>query len=170
MNGMEGMLGAPAKKPLVSRLLDAERWSESERNSLKGDAARQMEGGLNLLQEAERELGQARKTGDQSAVERAVAKLREGAVLWETGYAVQRALTLPAPAAREAGVKWFKAQMNLDAQPPAPTGLPWGVSWMHLAVMGALAAVAAGSIALYLFRIRRALSLLGRLTRGDGPR
>lgn len=67
-------------------------------------------------------------------------------------------------------MKWFKAQMNVDARPPLPTGLPWDLSWMHVAVMAALALFAAGSITLYLYRIRRALELLARLTRGEGPR
>jgi hypothetical protein len=170
MKEMERMMGAPPKKPLVSQLLDVERLSESERNSLRGDADRQLEEGMRLLQEAIREADQARRKGDSSAVERAMAKLREGATHWDTGYAVQRALTTPPPAARESAVKWFKAQMDVDAQPPTPTGLPWGVSWMHLAVMSAFALLAAGSIALYTYRVRRALSLLGRLTRGDEPR
>lgn len=170
MKEMEPMMGAPAKKPLVGRLLDIERLSETERNSLKADAARQSDGGLSLLREAGGELEAARRKGDQRAIERAVEKLREGATLWETGHAVEQALANPAPVAREAGLRWFKTQMNLDAQPPVPTGLPWGISWMHLAVMVALAVFAAGAITLYLYRVRRALGLLARITRREAPK
>lgn len=170
MKEMERMMGVPAKKPPVGRLLDVERLSEAERNSLKGDAARQSDEGLRLLREAGGELEAARRKGDQRAIERAVGKLREGATLWETGHAVEQALGHPAPAARAAGLRWFKAQMNLDAQPSAVTGLPWGISWMHLVVMAALAVFVVGAISLYLYRVRRALGLLARLTRREAPK
>ena len=170
MKEMERLMRVPPKKPPVGRLLDVERLSQAERNSLKGDAARQGDEGLRLLREAGRELEAARRKGDQRAIERAVEKLREGATLWETGRAVQQALDHPAPAARAAGLRWFKAQMNLDAQPPVVTGLPWGMSWMHLVVMAALAVFAVGAISLYLYRVRRALGLLARLTRREAPK
>ena len=170
MKEMERMMGGPAKKPLAGRLLDVERLSEAERNSLKGDAGRQKNEGLGLLREAGRELEQARARGDRAAMEGALGKLREGATLWETGDAVEQALAHPAPQARAAAVRWFKAQMNVDARPPIPTGLPWGLAWLHLAVMAALALFTVGAITLYLYRVRRALGLLARLTRREGPR
>ena len=43
---MERLMSVPPKKPPVGRLLDVERLSEAERNSLKGDAARQGDEGL----------------------------------------------------------------------------------------------------------------------------
>jgi hypothetical protein len=170
MKEMERMMGAPPRKPLVGRLLDVERLSEAERNSLKGDAARQSDEGLRLMREAGGDLEGARRKGDPRAIERAVEKLREGATLWETGYAVEKALANSAPVAREVGLRWFKAQMNLDAQPPVLTGLPWGISWMHLVVMAALVVFTAGAISLYLYRVRRALGLLARLTRREAPK
>lgn len=166
----ERMMGAPPRKPLVGRLLDVERLSEAERNSLKADAARESAEGLRRLREAAGELEAAGRKGDESAIERVVGKLREGATLWETGHAVEKALADPAPVAREAGLRWFKAQMNLDGRPPVPTGLPWGISWMHLVVMAALVVFTAGGISLYLYRVRRALGLLARLTRREVPK
>ncbi len=170
MKEMERMMGAPPKQPLVGRLLDVERLSEAEGNSLRADAERESAEGLRLLREAGGELEAARRTEDPRAIERAVGRLREGATLWETAYAVQQALANPAPVAREAGLRWFKAQMNLDAQRAMPTGLPWGLSWMHIVVMVALVVFAAGAISLYLYRVRRALGLLARLTRRDTPK
>jgi hypothetical protein len=166
MKEMERMMGAPPKQPLVARLLDVERLSEAERNSLRADAERESAEGLRLLREAGAELEAARHTEDPRAIERAVGKVREGATLWETAYAVQKALTDPSPVAREAGLRWFKAQMNLDAQRAMPTGL----SWMHIVVMAALVVFTAGAISLYLYRVRRALGLLARLTRREAPK
>ena len=60
--------------------------------------------------------------------------------------------------------------MNLDAQRAMPTGLPWGLSWMHIVVMAALVVFTAGAISLYLYRVRRALGLLARLTRREAPK
>lgn len=82
MKEMERMMGGPPKKPLVGRLLDVERLSEAERNSLKGDAGRQMDEGMGLARQASRELEEARQRGDRGAIERALEKLREGATLW----------------------------------------------------------------------------------------
>jgi hypothetical protein len=170
MKEMERMMGAPPRKPFMGRLLDIERLSEAERNLLRADAARQRVEGLRLMHEAGGELEGARQDGDQRAIEGAVEKLREGATLWETGYSVEEALANPAPAAREAGLRWFKVQMNLGAQPPVPTGLPWGLSWMHIVVMATLVVFTAGAISLYLYRVRRALGLLARLTRREAPK
>jgi hypothetical protein len=170
MKEMERMMSAPPKKPLVGRLLDIERLSEAERNSLSADATRESAEGLRLLREAGAELEAARRKRDHGAIERAVGKLREAATLWETGYAVEKALANPAPVPREVGLRWFKAQMNLEAQPPVPTGLPWGISWMHLVVMAALTVFTAGAISLYVYRVRRALGFLARLTRREAPK
>jgi len=167
---MAGMMGMPARTPIVTRLLDTERLSPAERRQLEADAVRQMEQGMRLLQDGTRALETARRRADPAAIERALAVLREGATSWETGRAVQRAFAAGPAGARAAAVRWFKAEMNIDAQPPLPTGLPWGLTWVQLAVMTALGTVSLGGLALYLYRVRRAVALLARLTRPGQPR
>ena len=167
---MERMMGVASKKPIMSRLLDVERLSDVDRNTLSAESARQMDDGMGLLLQAGRELEQAQTKGDPAAVERALARQREGAASWETGRAAQQALTGSAPAARAAAMRWFKAQMNLDVPPPLPTGLPWGLSWTHVLAMAALALFAAGALVLYVYRMHHALGLLARLTRRERPR
>lgn len=162
-------MGGRRPGPLMPALMDADRLSESEREALREAAERQVEHGLGLLEHASRELSDARRRGDQAALERAAEKLREGLALWETGTAARRALSLPPAQGREAAVRWFKGQMNLEAAPDsAQPRAPWGFSWMHLGAMATLIALVLGGVALYVYKVRRALATLDRLTR-DGP-
>ncbi len=161
---------SPPKKALVPRLLDAERLSESERNALRGAAERKALEGLRLLEQAVRDFAQARRRGDEAALERAVEKLQEGATLWETGSAVQRALSTSGGRPRETALAWFKAQMNIEGAPPSAGGFPWGLTPFHVAMMAMLGLFAAGMFAVYLYKVRRSLALLSRLTaRGGDP-
>jgi hypothetical protein len=170
---MGGMLehmqgGTPQKKPLIPRLLDAERLSEGERHTLRGDAERRMQEGLQLVASSFHEFTEAQQSGDAAALTRAVARLQEGASLWETGSAVLRALSAPGARPEVAALRWFRAQMNLEPTLVLPSTLPWGLSWVHLGGMVALGLFAAGAIAAYLYKVRWSLRLLQRLTRGKG--
>ena len=163
MREMGRMMGGVPKKPLVARLLDAERMTEVERNALRGDAERRIQEGLALLERGTRQLADARRTGDDAALARAVQRLEEGAAHWETGRAVLQALSSPAP--RGAGVRWFKSQMNLEL-PSTPLTIG-GLSWRHATVMASLAFIVVAGAALYGYKVRRSLALLARLTRVD---
>lgn len=166
---MEHMLsGVPQKKPLVPRLLDAERLSEHERNTLRGDAERRAQEGLQLLALGLREFTDAQQSGDEGALARAVARLQEGASLWETGSAVLRTLSSPGVRPEVTALRWFRVQMNLESTLMLPSTLPWGLSWMHLGGMVALGLFAVGAMVAYLYKVRWSLRLLHRLTRGKG--
>lgn len=168
---MERMLGARRAKPLMPRLLDADRLTERERNALRGAAERQAQEGLLILERGARQLLKARRAGDDRAIERAVERLQEGAALWERGAAVQHGLSSsPAPPSKTA-IRWFKSQMNLDAQLPSIAGpAPWGLSWVHFGVMAVLGLFATVAAALYLYKVQRSLSFLSRLTKGNTRR
>ncbi len=168
MREMERMMGEPVKKPLMSRLLDAERLSEGERAALGKDAEQRVQQGLELLERGTRELSAARRANDGAAIAQAVSALKEGSELWETGAAVQRALSLPPATASATALRWFRSQMNVEV-PEAVTAWPWGLSPVHLAIMGILALTAGGGMVLYLYKVRRSLALLVRLTRGPQP-
>lgn len=170
MREMEGMMGGLPRRPLISRLLDTERLSEAERNSLRGDAERRVRAGRARLEEGTRDLAAARGRGDEPALDRALRTIAEGVTLWETGRAVEDALSSPGTNPKDSALSWFKAQMNLGAPPPRPTALPWGLSWFHAAVMVTLAIFAVGGVAAYLYKVRRAISLLGQVTRRSGER
>lgn len=168
MREMERMMGGPAKKPLMPRLLDAERISEAERVALRRDADQRVEQGLELLERGTRELTTARRARDAPATTRAIETLREGTELWETGTAVQRALSSPPSAATATAQRWFSSEMNIEI-PAAVRTWPWGLTPVHLGVMIILAVTAGGGLILYFYKIQRSLKLLARVTRGPQP-
>lgn len=168
MRGMEGMMSGPVPRPLMSTLLDAERLGEAERVALGKAADQRVHRGLELLDRATRELATARRARDDAAISRAIKLLEEGAELWETGTAVQRALSSPPATARATGLRWFRSRMNLE-MPDDVSAWPWGWSPVHLGIMAILAVTAGGGMVLYLYKIRRSLALLARLTRGPQP-
>jgi hypothetical protein len=167
MREMERMMGTVPKKPLVGRLLDADGMSETDRNALRGDAERRVQAGLVLIERGTRELAEARRRGDETALTRAVQTLEEGAAQWHTGRAVLEALSSTSP--RAAGMRWFKSQMNLEIPSATPQSIG-GLSRRHATVMAGLAFLLAAGVALYVYKIRRSLALLARLTRADPER
>lgn len=162
---MEHMTGSVPQKPLMPRLLDVERLSEVERNALQGDAERQVETGLQLLEQGLIDFAAARQRRDDMALARAIGTLQDGARHWETGVAVLHALSTPDASPREAALTWFKTQMHLEPTLPLPSSLPWGLSWTHLGGMVILGLFAIGALVVYFSKVRRALTLLDRLTR-----
>lgn len=156
--------GAPPG-PLMPLLMDADRLSETERAALREAAEQHVTRGLTLIEEGSRELSRARGLGDETGLERAAQRLGEGLALWETGVAARRALSLPPADARYAALRWFKGQMNLGGTPGSPrAGAPWGISWAHLGAMAFLTALVLAGVVLYLYKVRRALATLDRLT------
>jgi len=146
-------------------LMDADRLSETERAALREAAEQHVTRGLTLIEEGSRELSRARGLGDETGLERAAQRLGEGLALWETGVAARRALSLPPADARYAALRWFKGQMNLGGTPGSPrAGAPWGISWAHLGAMAFLTALVLAGVVLYLYKVRRALATLDRLT------
>ena len=164
MREMERMMSGVRPKPLVARLLDAERMTEAERNSLRESAERRVQQGLELLERGTRDFAEARRRADETAIASALQTLEEGAAQWQTGRAVIQALESPTP--RSKSLQWFKAQMNLDV-PSAPRGDLWGVSRRHAAFMAIVVLIAIGGIGIYAYKVGRSLRLLARLSRDE---
>jgi hypothetical protein len=156
---MERMHGGEPPRPLVSRLLDADRLTEAQRRELRVDAERRREEGLHRIERANQALATARRARDAAAVDRAVAALKEGTVLWETGTAVLRALDSKAP--RDGGVQWFRGQLRTLPRID-PDQIAGGLSWRHAVLMGSLAAIVVAGLILYACKIRRSIELLRR--------
>ena len=157
---MDRMHAGEPQPPLVSRLLDGDRLTEAQRRALRTDAEMRRDEGLRQIERATQDLAQARQAGDDAVVARAVTGLKEGAVRWETGTTVLRALESKTP--REAGVQWFRAQMRTRPRVETETAAAT-FSWPHVGAMIGLAATVAVGLLLYAYKVRRSIDLLRRL-------
>lgn len=163
---MESMTGSVPQPPLMSRLLNVERLSASERQGLRDDATRQVETGLQILEQGLIDFAAARQTRDAAALALAIGSLQDGARHWEMGMAVLRTISTPDAVPRQAALTWFKDQMRLEPALPSLSPLPWGLSWTHLGGMLSLGLFAMAALALYLYKVRRTVLFLEQLTRG----
>lgn len=160
---MEGMHGPPPKE-LYPSLMELPDLPPEKRDEVQRAAHERMQSGTTLMAAALDRLVRAAPTTDYAAMQLAVADLREGIARFDSGLAAHRALA-EGQSPRTLAMQWFKDQMSL---PGAPTAMqrsgPWGLSWSHLLVMALLMAFAVVMIAMYFFKMRRAASLLQRLT------
>jgi ferredoxin-NADP reductase len=165
---MRGMGAAPPKE-LYPSLMDLPDLPPEKRAEVQRAAYERMLSGTTLMLEGLDQLLRTASTDDATAMQDAIAKLREGLARFDSGLAAHRALA-EGRDARQLALQWFKTQMRLPA-PPAPvesTG-PWGLSWSHLLVMALLTIFAVIMIAMYFFKMRRAAHLLQRLTTLPAP-
>jgi ferredoxin-NADP reductase len=165
---MRGMGAAPPKE-LYPSLMDLPDLPPEKRADVQRAAYERMQSGTTLMLEGLDQLLRTASTDDATAMQDAIAKLREGLARFDSGLAAHRALA-EGRDARQLALQWFKTQMRLPA-PPAPvesTG-PWGLSWSHLLVMALLTLFAVIMIAMYVFKMRRAAHLLQRLTTPPAP-
>lgn len=164
---MKGMGGTPPKA-LYPSLMDLPDLPPEKREEVQRAAHERMKSGTDLMAEAFDQLVKAAPTNDFAAMQEATAKLREGVARFDSGLAAHRAIA-EGKDPRALAVQWFKGQMNLPGPPShaEARGL-WGLSWEHLILMAILIAFAAVMIAMYLFKMRRAAALFGRLDSGSG--
>lgn len=171
---MEGMgemmknMGAPPAKELHPTLIELQGLSPEKRAEVQAAAHERMQSGTTLMAEGFDRLVRAAPTDDFKGMQEAVALLREGMARFDSGLAANRALAENQDP-RAIAMTWFKSQMNL--QPAAgekPHDGVFGLSWFHFLVMVVLIAFAVVMIAMYFFKMRRASTLLQRLT--EAPR
>jgi glycine betaine catabolism B len=170
MQGMEEMMrGMAPPKELYPSLMDLPDLPPEKRPEVQRAAYERMQSGTALMLEGLDQLLRAASTDDSTAMQDAIAKVREGIARFDSGLAAHRAL-IEGRDARQLALQWFKSQMRLPA-PPAPVerASPWGLSWSHLLVMALLTIFAAVMIAMYFFKMRRAAHLLQRLTNPPAP-
>lgn len=160
---MQGM-GAPPPKELYPTLMELSGLSAEERAEVKAAAHERMKSGTVLMAEGLDRLVRSAPTDDYEAMQEAVALLREGMARFDSGLAAYRALSENQDG-RAIAMNWFRSQMNLTG-PPVPAGR-WsvlGLSAAHLSLMVILIGFALAMIAMYFFKMRRASTLLRRLT------
>ncbi len=172
--GMEGMaemmqgMGAPPPKELYPTLMELSGLPPEKRAEVKAAAHDRMKSGTVLMAEGLDRLVRAAPTDDYQAMQEAVALLREGMARFDSGLAAHRALSENQDG-RTIAMNWFRSQMNLPGSPaPAEQWSLLGLSAAHLALMVILIGFALAMIAMYFLKMRRASTLLRRLT--EAPR
>lgn len=160
---MRGM-GAPPPKQLHPALMDLPDQSPEQRAEIERAAHERMTSGSALMADGLDRLVKATPANEYEAMQEAVALMREGLARFNSGLAAHRAIEQDAPP-REVALRWFKTEMSLPAATtPAVRAGPWGLAWSHFLVMAMLTAFAAVMVTMYFFKMRRAATLLRRLT------
>ncbi len=165
MCGMHG----PATRELYPTLMTVPELTPEVRAAIAQDADQRANRGMRRLNEAIVTLNSVSGTDAGVVTAGALDTLREGIADVETAAAARKALAAGAQP-REIAVSWFRQTMNIAPSHASLEGRQvFGVSWLHLAIMAAGAAVTFGLIALYVQRVRGAVALVGRLEVAPGP-
>ena len=169
MGGMEKMMegmGGNAPKDLIPSLMDVPKMTPRQRADLERAAHARMQSSLAALSAASVRLTEATARQDNEAMQSASAQMREALAQYQSGLAAQRALS-QGNAPRSAALEWFRRDMNLLPPPENETGaLGVPSRWFHYIVIGILSSFVAAMVGLYFHKMRRAESLLTRLSSG----
>lgn len=171
MDGMMEKMGAPKPKDLYPSLMELPDLPMERRGELEQEAHGRMIAGTRLLSEGFDELSRSAAGDDFAAMQAATAKIREGLSDFESGLAAHRALR-EGKAPRNVALQWFKRELNIDdaVNTASSNALLWGMSPFHTSLMVVLILFAVAMIWMYFFKMRRAASLLEKLsTANTGP-
>lgn len=159
---MEGMLGKPPKE-LYPRLMELPSLTPEQREQLQRAAHERMESGTKMMGEAMDILLTRAGLNDYAAMQDALNQLREGAARFDSGLSTHRAIA-EGQSPQQVGLQWFTRQMNLP-EPQALESHGWlGWSLGHWVIMVLLAGFGLAVIGMYFVKMRRASTLLRRLT------
>jgi ferredoxin-NADP reductase len=159
---MEGMLRVPPKE-LYPRLMELPSLTPEQKDELQRAAHERMESGTKMMGEAMDILLTRAGLNDYAAMQDALNRLREGAARFDSGLSTHRAIAEGLPP-QQVGLQWFKRQMDLpEPQPQERHGwLGWSLG--HWVIMVLLVGFGLAVIGMYFVKMRRASSLLRRLT------
>ena len=165
---MEGMgemmkgMASPPPKELYPTLMDLPELSPERRAEVVRLAREQMETGKAQMTAAMERMSAAAARDDYAAMQEATRQSREATAIFESGVAAHQALA-EGRAPRNVALRWFKREMNLASPIPEEPRTLLGVRPFHLFTMVLLIAFALAMVAMYLFKMRRAAALFGRL-------
>jgi len=162
---MEGM-GKPPPKELYPSLMALPELTPEKRREVEQQSAERMHAGTAIIVQSLDTLNSGAQSGDYAAMQDAATHLREGIAQLESGIAARRALA-EGRAPREVALAWFRREMNLSLG-TAP-GADQRVTPFHLFTMVLLVAFALAMLAMYIFKMRRAAALFGRIEAEKGP-
>lgn len=169
MQGMGEMMknmGLPPKKDFYPSLMEIPSLTPERWNEIQQTAHGRMVDGLGQLSRGLGALSGAIDADNFALTQQALAEMRQGIRLVESGLSAHRLLA-EGESPRNIALSWFKTEMNLrDEAVLHPQGFFW-LSLFHILVMVLLSLFSATMILMYFFKMRRAAVLLERLT-GEG--
>lgn len=152
-----------ALTPIYASLMTLPALTPEKRAEIDALARQQISEGMERLTSGVESIHRATQVGDDALAQQSVGTMREGLDELGAGIAARRVLS-EGKAPRNLALDWFKREMNL-ASPIARehARTPLGVQPFHLFTMVLLVAFALAMIAMYFFKMRRAVALFGRI-------
>ncbi|WP_424139869.1 2Fe-2S iron-sulfur cluster-binding protein [Roseomonas chloroacetimidivorans] len=173
--GCVGMMGCMGKgpRPFYAALLEMPTLTPEARRTIEAEAQRRIGWGTQAVVSGAARVQHALGSDDPSDFQQAIANLREGVQMLESGTAALRAVEAGS-SPRQIALTWFRDQLSLPVPEAGPTaaagGGVWGLSWYHLIMMAFLVAFLLGTLALQYARMRRIAGLAQRLAPGSPGR
>jgi len=166
------MKGCPAgncgkKSPLTwdiyPTLINLKELTDTKKSKIREAARERISNGKKLMEESLDELFQASKRTDYNEMENSLEEIRQGAGLYKSGLAANKALD-EGKAPKNIALRWFKKEMNLLPMAlqssKADASILFGMSFFHTGIMGILVLFMIVMIWMYFFKMKRAASLL----------
>ena len=166
------MKGCPAgncgkKSPLTwdiyPTLINLKELTDTKKSKIREAARERISNGKKLMEESLDELFQASKRTDYNEMENSLDEIRQGAGLYKSGLAANKALD-EGKAPKNIALRWFKKEMNLLPMAlqssKADASILFGMSFFHTGIMGILVLFMIVMIWMYFFKMKRAASLL----------
>lgn len=164
MDDMMKQMGAPKPKEFYPSLMALPELTKETTDQLRTQAHDRMQAGSEIIDQGVKELGDATEASDFVRMKASAIKLREGLGQFESGIATLEALD-NGQSPQTIGLLWFKENLGLKDQSDMtmPERTLFGVSVFHGFVMALLTLFSLAMIAMYFFKMKRAVSLLSRL-------
>ena len=174
---MEGCCGGkPPGKEFYPSLMDLPSLTEKQRSELQTRAHDRMKSGAALMNRGIVDLTGAVERSEYQLMREATALIQEGLGQFESGVSTHRAL-VEGKTPPQIGLDWYKRSLRLvgddDSESPrraqsssqieSAGQSDSGISFFHGFLMIFLSIFAAGMVAMYFFKMKRAANLLGRL-------
>jgi len=162
-------MGGGGAKPFYPALMEMPVLTPEARRFIEAEAARRLGAGSEAITTGQAPLHAALAANDPKAMRQAIADVREGVLLAESGAAALVAVNEARPP-HHIALAWFKGQMNTASRSEsAMNDGPWGFTWLHFTTMGFLLAVVLGAVLIHYARFRRIDGLVQRLSPSAAP-
>ena len=168
-SGAAGCCGIAGGKPFYPTMINLPVMTTEARKAIRTEAVARLGSGVATVTAGQAALHHAQMSNDPGAAQGAIAIVRDGVSLSESGNSALQGLNEGQPPQRIAST-WFKREMAIT--PDSEMIMDGGfrdLSWLHTAAMLLLAAALVAALLLRRARLQRIGALAQRLTPGGQP-